>query len=250
MNAKNEIIQIFRKKVKGQKLKGTSSNPKHDGAKGHELEKLFDIKANNKSAADLLGYELKSQTGSKTTFGDWSAKTYLFKGKDRLCTRIEFIKMFGSPNPEKNNRYSWSGSCFPNVKKFNDFGQIIKVSEGGDVTIYYSFSKDMRSNKSNIVKKEFQKEDLILAHWPKEKLEKHVNKKFNDKGWFKVLTDESGTCIELVFGDPMDFDKWISLVKTGVIYLDSGMYDGNGRPYSNWRASNAFWDSLIVSRIS
>ncbi|MGR5915634.1 hypothetical protein ACT7CS_01805 [Bacillus pacificus] len=24
------------------------------------------------------------------------------------------------------------------------------------------------------------------------------------------------------------------------------MYQGNKRPYSQWRASNSFWDSLIV----
>jgi hypothetical protein len=86
--------------------------------------------------------------------------------------------------------------------------------------------------------------------WPNEKLEKHVNRNFNDKGWFKVFADDSGTCIELVFGKPMDFETWIELVRRGTIYLDSGMYVGNSRPYSNWRASNTFWDSLIVSRIS
>ena len=250
MDAKEKIIEIYRRDVKGKKLATKGTNPKHDGAKGHSLERLFGIKANGKNAPDLLGYELKSQTTNKTSFGDWSAGMYLFKGRDARCTRTEFIEMFGSPNPLKNNRYSWSGSCFPKVGAVNAFGQIMVVSDEGDVSIYYSYSKDMRPNKNEIIAREFQLDDLLLAKWPKEKLEKHVNRKFNDKGWFKVFADDSGTCIELVFGKPMDFETWIDLVRKGTIYLDSGMYVGNGRPYSNWRASNTFWDSLIVSRIS
>jgi hypothetical protein len=125
----------------------------------------------------------------------------------------------------------------------------MRVSSEGDVSIFYSFSKDSRSAKAMIMPLEFQVDELLIAHWPKAKLEGHVNRKFNDKGWFKVFTDDTGTCVELVFGKPMDFHTWIDLVRQGTIYLDSGMYVGNIRPYSNWRASNAFWDSLIVSRV-
>lgn len=28
--------------------------------------------------------------------------------------------------------------------------------------------------------------------------------------------------------------------------FDSGMYEGNPRPYSQWRANNNLWDSLII----
>jgi hypothetical protein len=249
MDAKNRIIEIFERDVKGRKLEAKNPDSGHDGAKGHSLEKLFGIKANGNNAPDLFGYELKSQTSSKTTFGDWSAGMYLFNGQGRKCTRTEFIEMFGSPNPDKNNRYSWSGSCFPKIDKVNSFGQVMRVSSEGDVSIFYSFSKDSRSAKAMIMPLEFQVDELLIAHWPKAKLEGHVNRKFNDKGWFKVFTDDTGTCVELVFGKPMDFHTWIDLVRQGTIYLDSGMYVGNIRPYSNWRASNAFWDSLIVSRV-
>jgi hypothetical protein len=250
MDAMRKIIEVFMRDVRGKKLSTNGANPKHDGAKGHNLERLFGIKANGNNAPDLHGYELKSQTGSKTTFGDWSAELYLFKGKDARCSRTEFIEMFGSPNAEKNNRYSWSGSCFPKVGRTNDFGQNMEVSADGDVSIYYSYSRDSRSNKQQIIATEFQVDNLMLAHWPREKLANHVNRKFNDKGWFKVLADESGTCVELVFGKPMNYETWIELVRQGIIYLDSGMYVGNSRPYSNWRASNNLWDSLIVRRIS
>ena len=50
----------------------------------------------------------------------------------------------------------------------------------------------------------------------------------------------------MVFGAPMDFETWIKHVVTGDIYFDSGMYQGNMRPYSQWRSDNVFWDQLVV----
>jgi hypothetical protein len=35
-------------------------------------------------------------------------------------------------------------------------------------------------------------------------------------------------------------------MRLGNIYFDSGMKDGERRPYSNWRASRGFWDTLIT----
>jgi hypothetical protein len=48
------------------------------------------------------------------------------------------------------------------------------------------------------------------------------------------------------FGKPITFESWIDLVAEGVVFFDSGMYQGNSRPYSQWRALNDFWDSLII----
>ena len=58
-------------------------------------------------------------------------------------------------------------------------------------------------------------------------------------GWFGYSS--------LIFGGPLTFEKWINLVKTGEVFFDSGMYEGNSRPYSQWRASNAIWESMVVS---
>lgn len=44
----------------------------------------------------------------------------------------------------------------------------------------------------------------------------------------------------------MSFKSWLNGVKTGSIIFDSGMHVGNNRPYSNWRASNKYWDSLVI----
>ena len=44
----------------------------------------------------------------------------------------------------------------------------------------------------------------------------------------------------------MNFDNWLDLVRKGVVFFDSGMYEGNSRNYSQWRANNSYWESLIV----
>ena len=44
----------------------------------------------------------------------------------------------------------------------------------------------------------------------------------------------------------MTFDNWIKLVGKGIVFFDSGMYQGNARPYSQWRADNGYWNSLIT----
>ena len=244
----SRIVRLFREKVKGRKLLETGSATKHDGAAGHQLETLFGIKHNGDNAPDLLGYELKSDTKSKTTFGDWSADWYLFSRSKGILQRSEFLKMFGSPNAAKNNRYSWSGSCFPRVGGWNSFGQRINVESSGSVDIIYSYNHDERDSKDLIVGDRFKFEPLTIAHWSHEKLAARVNNKFNKSGWFKVFQDESGTCMSIGFGEPFSFQKWIEDVNSGEIYLDSGMYDGNPRPYQSWRAANTYWNNLIVRR--
>ena len=44
----------------------------------------------------------------------------------------------------------------------------------------------------------------------------------------------------------MIYENSIELVKKKVVFFDSGMYQGNKRPYSQWRANNKYWDSLIT----
>ena len=77
-------------------------------------------------------------------------------------------------------------------------------------------------------------------------LKAKLEDKFNDKGWFTCKTDENGLYCKICFGKPMNYNEWIELVKQGIVFFDSGMYQGNKRPYSQWRANNNFWDSLIT----
>ena len=93
-----------------------------------------------------------------------------------------------------------------------------------------------------------QRDGLILAQWNKASLHKKVVDKFNQNGWFKCVRNESGIYHQIVFGDPLSFDNWIQLVQEGIVFFDSGMYLGNTRNYSQWRANNALWERLIVRR--
>ena len=64
------------------------------------------------------------------------------------------------------------------------------------------------------------------------------------------MADNNGVYNEIVFGDPINVDTFIQYVKTGDIFFDSGMYQGNFRPYSEWRANNTLWNKLITTRFS
>lgn len=267
--SKEKIIRIFRANVKGKKADTSNMNKRHDGRKGHWLEAQFEIHANASNSADILGYELKNQTSSKTTFGDWSANRYifktgeyqsLFKGKAQFERQDSFCCIFGKPNPDKDGRCSWSGSPSPTIHGYNNFGQILVIEGNLDITARYSFSKDNRPNKNEIVPKELQQENLILAHWfgqtsPSKKradkcLKSKLEDKFDELGWFTCKTDSNGVYNEICFGGPFNYNSWIELVREGIVFFDSGMYQGNKRPYSQWRANNKYWDSLIIERYS
>lgn len=78
VDAKKRIVEIFRTNVKGQSPDVSTANCNHDGKVGHWLEKQFGIWHNANNEADLYGFELKTDTGAKITFGDWSANRYIF----------------------------------------------------------------------------------------------------------------------------------------------------------------------------
>lgn len=266
MPDKQDLIEIFRKNVKGKSPCVDGMNVRHDGRKGHWLEQQFGIHHNADNFADIYGYELKNETTSKTTFGDWSANEYIFKNstyssifyyKKTIENRDLFLSIFGKPNTEKNGRFSWSGEPCPKILEYNKFGQRLVISENQDIIAEYSYSKDQRPDKATIVPEILHQEHLQLARWygnstPANKkgkcLKLKVENKFNDKGWFTCKTDSLGHYCQICFGEPMTFDKWIKLVSNGIVFFDSGMYQGNKRPYSQWRANNSYWDSLITEK--
>lgn len=265
MTPKEKIIDLFRRNVKGKIPNVEGKNERHDGRKGHWLEEQFGIAANADNKADLLGYELKNETSSKTTFGDWSANVYvfttpryssLFAGNAKYEKQDSFVRIFGHPNKDKGGRHSWSGAPCPKIDSYNDFGQILLVDSNNDIVALYSYSRDKRPDKATIVPKELQIENLEIAKWygehsPTSKrtdkcLKEKLEDKFNDKGWFTCKTDVSGKYDKLCFGKPVNYTEWLNLVRKGIVFFDSGMYEGNKRPYSQWRANNKFWDSLII----
>jgi hypothetical protein len=243
---KKKIIKLFTKNVFGKKPDISRSNIKHDGKDGHWLETQMGIAHNASNSPDLEGFEMKNNTTNKTTFGDWSADYYIFKDKKYGIDRDKFLMIFGAPNPLKKNRYSWSGKPTPKIGSYNTFGQILKVDKNNNITAVYSFSKDQRKDKKKIVPKSMQKDNLVIAKWSAEMMRKRVEDKFNMLGWFKCLKSIDGFYSNIVFGAPINFDTWIQGVRKGLIFFDSGMYQGNIRPYSQWRADNKYWNSLII----
>jgi hypothetical protein len=186
MEIDQRLIDSFRKFVKGKiPPKGA-----HDGGVGHWLERQFGIQANGNNQADIYGWELKTGATGKTTFGDWTPRRTIYQ-KGAPLSRTEFLHIFGAPNVLKNNRYSWSGKPSPNIKGWNDFGQRLIVDEQNNIIALYSWSKDTRSNKEEIVPTNLRVEDLELAVWPAEDMAGKVHRKFNQKGWFVCLRDEN-----------------------------------------------------------
>jgi hypothetical protein len=261
---KNQIKDLFDKNVRGRTPTIEGSKTKHDGHEGHWLQEQFGLKADAKNAPDFKGFELKDSTRSKTTFGDWPADEYLFfshikcinsevkakdcrKCKDSKMSRDTFLETFGTPTESKGGRFSWSGTVFPKVGKTNQFGQIMIVSDNGDVLALYSFEADQRPNKGQIIPEELKSNDVQLAKWNASSLQLRLERKFKKLGWFKCLQgkDGHGPYVGIQFGGPIEFPYWIEQVRKGTVFLDSGMYQGNKRPYASWRAMNSIWDGLV-----
>lgn len=248
---KKEIIRRFYENVRDKKSDSSSANSRHDGKDGHWLETQMGVEHNRKTEPDLFGYEMKNQTSSKTTFGDWSANEYIFKKESCLyrgISRDDFLTIFGKPNMTKGGRYSWSGEPCPVINRVNSFGQTLIVDNENNISAVYYFSKDARPNKTAIVPACFQIDGLVLARWDKNSIKQKLESKFNQKGWFKCQTNQNGFYTSIVFGNPINFENWIALVKSGDVFFDSGMYQTNARNYSQWRANNSLWDKLITSR--
>ena len=256
---KRLIIVRFNQNVKGRIPDTTTNNQRHDGREGHWLETQMEITHNANNEPDLLGYEMKNQTTSgKITFGDWSADEYIFlhgRGLDKTnsvnmqyqISKSDFFRIFGKPNPLKGNRLSWSGTPCPTY--FGDtttFGQHLTMDNDHNIIIIYSFSLDQRADKANIVPQNMQIDNLIIARWKHQTLKTKLERKFNQSGWFTCTKNSNGEYEQISFGSPMNYESWIQLFRDRIVFFDSGMYDGNNRPYSQWRASTGFWHSLIT----
>lgn len=248
------IRKKFNENLKGKErfVNSQNENAKYYGYEGHMIEKSLGLKINNNNEPDIDGYELK-KFSSKISFGDWSATSYIFNPNDDLkltngintsISRIEFLKMFGTYNIVKQ-RYSWSGRCIPKYNEWNYNGVKIKFNKNNDLLIVYDYSKDTRNNKNEIIKEELHNKKLILAYWKYDKIKKNLEKKFNIKG-FIIVNYKKNKYDNIMIGKPIDFKMFKKLFKENKIVFDSGMYQGNSRNYSMFRASNKIWKSLLV----
>lgn len=246
------IISIFIKNVKGKPI---ITKNKNCGDEGHWLETQMGIQHNSKNEPDIRGFEMKKQS-SKITLGDFSASEYIFSSYDKRSflntingwnhdvsmSRTDFIHLFGTPNPLKNNRYSWSGKCVPKYGCWNDCGQTLKITDNNDICTYYSYSLDTRGLE---MPDYLKKDDILVSVWMSEKLKKNIENKFNKKGFF-ICKKTGDTFDKIIFGKPFDFTYFIKSIKEGIIIFDSGMYEGNSRNYSQFRASLGIWNTLLI----
>tara|TARA_Y100001934_G_C12114381_1_gene660069 strand:+ start:129 stop:893 length:765 start_codon:yes stop_codon:yes gene_type:complete len=247
---REKIIDRFMKNVYGKIPDTTGSNERHDGKEGHWLEKKMGVEPNASNTADLFGYEMKNDTMMKTTFGDWSPNYWIFRDSQYDMTREDFLRIFGKANKHKGGRLSWSGEPVPKINGTNSFGVKTVIDESNNISFVYSYQNDTREEKAEKVPEKLRQGEIIIAKWNaegKNSLREKLERKFNQSGWFKCKIGQRGY-EEIVFGGPMNFETFMKHVKTGEIFFDSGMYEGNSRNYCQWRAQNSFWDSLIISR--
>lgn len=246
-NEEMEIIKRFKENVYGRKASAIESNQDHDGKDGHWLERQMGITANANNQPDLFGYEMKNNTTSKTTFGDWSASYRIFRDKTADLKQVDFVRIFGRSNPKKDGRYSWSGDPVPKIDRPSPYnGSTLTIDDDQNILISYSYSDDPRPDKANIVPTRFQTENLILMKWTKEELQKKLLNKFGQHGWFKCSKNKNGEYNAISFGAPMIYENWIERVRQGIIFFDSGMREDSDKPYASWRANNTYWQSLIT----
>lgn len=244
MNNKEKIVNLFLTNVIGRKPDLSGYKESHDGKVGHWLEKQMGVKPNSDNKPDLHGYEMKNHTTSKTTFGDWSASSYIF-GKNSDISLDQFYEYFGKKN--EDNRLSWCASAPKKINQYSSCGQVMIIEDTG-ISIIYDYSYDQRSDKATCVPIDYQHGKIKLAWWSHEKLETHVTNKFDQRGWFKCLRGKDGTYKEIIFGYPLNYQKFLELLKAHSIFFDTGMYKGNNRKYSMWRSNNSVFNSLAYEK--
>jgi len=287
LKARKKIIEIYKKKVHGEKPDTSKMTTGHDGKKGHWLEDVMGSKRDASNKPDLFGCEMKTG-GNKTTFGDWGPDYFIFRDQEKFLNLIGetgkkkqklqknnkdkiFLKAFGmwrdvGDDPHeykldgeiktwqsigKDGYYSWSGTPSPNKVSdgVNNFGQAVIINQDNSISITYCFSKDKRENKSDLVPKEFQIENLKLFRWSHEWLMKKVENKFNVHGWFKCNIKEE-KFYEIIFGDKITVMEFIKWVRTGDVVFDTRLKetrpDGSDRYGMQWRAPSKFWESKAV----
>ena len=249
---RSEIMRLFMENVKYKPIDIHAC--RHFGKEGHWLETKMGIPRNSQNSPDLLGYEMKHDSRKRITLGDYSASEYLFSKKRNTLdpmnqwsqevdfTKPTFLQCFGNPNPEKEGRYAWSGRCVPSYHEWNSNGQTLTFNEENDLMAMYSYEKDVRPRKKTFP--ECIKKDLVIAIWKSDKLQQHIDKKFNQKGFF-ICYKNGDTYDHIRFGRAFDYAHFIHCVKNKTIVFDSGMHEGNARNYSMFRGTK-FWKDLLI----
>jgi len=239
MTNKQQIIALFNTNVRGVEICLDGQNIKHCGKEGHWLETKMGIKHNAQNAPDILGYEMK--TGSKvTTFMDKAPDKMYIDGnvmpKRNKALKTHFWYKYASIKESLEPTIGgWS------IDKYNKSGQKLTVDSFNNVSVLYDYQHDYRENKEHLG---LNTKPHIIMQWDALSLLKSIEDKFNSKGFFKCAKEHNHFA-KICFGQKINFDTWIDALKKGDIYHD-GYSKLNGRGRHVFRASNKFWDDLII----
>lgn len=110
---------------------------------------------------------------------------------------------------------------------YNNLDMGGKISKDNDICIHYSWSKDNRERK-NQFPDYLKKENILIVIWKYEKMSEHINKKFNNNGFF-IIKKEGDIYNKICFGKAFDYKCFINGIKLKQIIFDSGLHIGNSR---------------------
>ena len=255
---KQEIIDIFRKKIKGKNANDEIER-KHAGSEGHWLESQFSIEKNSSKDCDYKGYEIKTYSRHIDIF-DCIAHEYLFKATTPILTQVNgnrnlkmdkntFIRYFGYPNEKKQNRFSWSGRATPKYNEWNACGQILVICpNSNNIYVIYSYKKDKRVTASDIPDI-FKTNYIAIAVWYADILNQHIDRKWNQNGSLFFKKDLQGNYVKLIFGKPFDFSFFIDSIKKKRIIFDSGMVENQNRSRSGSKFRVVDTQNFLTSHI-
>jgi hypothetical protein len=88
---------------------------------------------------------------------------------------------------------------------------------------------------------------ILLAKWAYQDIKEHVEKKFNQKGFILCKQHCKESFEHIRFGQSITVDIFLNGIRSGNIFLDSGMHANTSRNYSAFRAKGQFLDALIIS---
>jgi hypothetical protein len=153
------------------------------------------------------------------------------------------MKYFGNYNLRKK-RYSFSGRCIPKFGKWSYNGNKFEFDEHNNLFLIYSYEHDQRNV---YIPKLFRKQEyIVLQYWKIENLRKKVENKFNVNGFIIFEKDKEKKYSKLLIGNKININNFVKMFKNGDIIFDSGMYSGNSRNYSHFRASDSIWKNLVI----
>ena len=242
-SSKEIIIGLFMTNVYGKKTPQVVTS--HDGIDGHWLEKQMECKPNGKNEPDIEGFEMKNTTKSKITFVDKQTTAKFFEGKKFTTrdkkTKQDYWNTFARTNSQDIRIGGWK------LDEYDIDGQCLKIDDNNNINVIYNYHYDKRSDKKERVPEYYKNEkDNIIATWSKKDLEKCINNKWNQEGFFICQKDKiTGIYNKICFGNPITFEYWIDQVKKKQI-----IYDGYSTIFGRWRgvfrASNSWWNQHIT----